>query len=137
MLEQLLRWIAAGDAALLAMSPIVATALAMLGAAAFTQTIKFALVEIVPDSWEDWSIRVFAISVTWLFLNALTSSLPWVVELILALLQPRAYTITVRVMRHYWPWLEATAAVGSARPSEGAIAALAKRRDELDNEPRP
>lgn len=128
MLETLLKWIAAGDEAVLAMGPIVATALAMLGGSAFTQLVKFPLAGLLPDRWVDWSIRTLAIASTWVALHWLTH-LPVMLELVLALAQPYAYTLAMRLIRHRWPWLEATKLAGSAQPSDQARAALLDRRD--------
>lgn len=128
MLETLIQWIAAGDRAVLTMGPIVATALAMLGGSALTQLVKFPLADVLPERWLDWSIRVLAIVCTWFALHWLTR-LPPMLELVLALAQPYAYTLTMRLIRHRWPWLEATRVVGSAQPSDQAVAALLDRRD--------
>ena len=128
MLETLIKWIAAGDQAVLTMGPIVATALAMLGGSAFTQLVKFPVAGVLPERWRDWSIRVLAIVCTWFALHWLTR-LPPMLELVLALAQPYGYTLVMRLIRHRWPWLEATRAVGSAQPSEAATEALLARRD--------
>lgn len=130
MLETLLKWIAAGDEAVLTMGPIVATALAMLGGSAFTQLVKFPLAGLLPDRWVDWSIRTLAIVSTWVALHWLTQ-LPPMLELVLALAQPYAYTLVMRLIRHRWPWLEATKLAGSVEPSEAATEALLQRRDRM------
>lgn len=129
MLETILKWIEAGDAAVLGMGPIVATALAMLGASAFTQLLKFPLAKFVPDGWEDWSIKTLSVVSTWVALQWLTN-LPPMLEIILALAQPIGYTVTMRVVRKFWPWMEATKVTGSVAPSVEAQAALVERRGE-------
>lgn len=128
MLDTLLTWVAAGDQAVLTMGPVLATALAMLGGSAATQLLKFPLAGLLPDRWRDWSIRLLAILSTWAALHWLTR-LPPMLEVVLALAQPYAYTLAMRVVRHHWPWLEATRLAGSAQPSEAAQEALLARRD--------
>lgn len=127
MLDTLLKWIAAGDTAITGMGPIVATALAMLGAAGFTQMFKFPLARRLSDEYATYAIRWLAIGSTWLALHFLTD-LPLPLEVVLALAQPYAYTFTMRSIRHRWPWLEAGKMLGSARPSETAQEALRARR---------
>lgn len=131
MLDQLLKWIAAGDAALLGNSPIVAIVLAMTGAAGITQTLKFWLMRLINDETvERWTIRVVAVALTWALLTWL-SGLELGVTIVIAFIQPYAYTCVMAVIRHRWPWIEATKAAGSVRPSEDARAALLQRRDDV------
>lgn len=128
MLETLTRWIAAGDQAVLTMGPVVATALAMLGASGLTQMLKFPVARALPEAAATYAIRWLAIVTTWAMLHFL-APLPFVLEVILALAQPYAYTAVMRLIRHRWPWLEATRLAGSAQPSEAATEALLQRRD--------
>lgn len=130
MLEQLLQWIAAGDAAIAGMGPVVATALAMLGAAGFTQMLKFPLTRVVQGEHATYAVRWLAILSTWLALHGLTR-LPLALELVLSLAQPYAYTVVMRLIRHRWPWLEAGKVLGSAQPSVKAVDALLQRRDQM------
>lgn len=127
MLDLIRDWISAGDQAILGMGPVVATALAMLGAAGFTQMLKFPLARRLPDEWATYAIRWLAIISTWLALHFLTR-LPPALEIILALVQPVAYTVVMRSVRHRWPWIEAGKVLGSAQPSEEAQDALRVRR---------
>jgi hypothetical protein len=128
MLENILRWVAAGDSAISDMGPIVAIALAMLGGFGITQFLKFPLVELVPDRIEKWCIRAVATLATWVLVHWL-ADLPAPLELVVAFLQPPLYSTLMSISRHRWPWLEATRSMGSARPSEDARAALLDRRD--------
>jgi hypothetical protein len=128
MLENILRWVAAGDSAITSMGPIVAIALSMLGGYGITQFLKFPLVELVPDRLEKWCVRAVATAATWLLLHWL-ADLPLPLELVVAFLQPPVYTTLMAITRHRWPWLEATRSLGSARPSEDAREALLQRRD--------
>ena len=99
MLDTLLKWITAGDQAITGMGPIVATSLAMLGASGLTQMAKFPLARLVPTAWLEWTIRLLAIVSTWTALHWLTR-LPLMLELVLSLAQPYAYTVAMRVIRH-------------------------------------
>lgn len=127
MLDDILRWLAAGDTAIVTMGPLVALALAMLGGSGVTQLLKFPLARIIPAAWSDWAIRLLAILSTWLLLSWL-AELPRALEVIVAVAQPYAYTGVMRVIRHRWPWLEATRAAGSVQPSDAAQEALLARR---------
>lgn len=127
MLDTLLKWISAGDQAITGMGPIVATALAMLGASGLTQMLKFPLARLVPDAWTEYAIRWLAILSTWLALHFLTR-LPLALEVVLSLAQPYAYTVVMRVIRHRWPWLEAGRVLGSAQPSDQAMSAMLERK---------
>ena len=127
MLDLIVKWIQAGDAAITGMGPVVATALAMLGGSSLTQLLKFPLARAVPDEWTVYAVRWLAILTTWLALHYLTH-LPVMLELVLALAQPYAYTLTMRVIRRRWPWLEAGKALGSTQPSEASIDALVERK---------
>ena len=127
MLENILRWVAAGDSAIVTMGPVAAIALAMLGGAGVTQAAKFLLVELVPERWEKFAIRVTAIAATFVLLHLL-ADLVLALELVVAFAQPFAYLAFKALVRNRWPWLEATRAVGSVRPSEEARAALEQRR---------
>ena len=128
MLDTLLKWIAAGDQAINGMGPVIAIAIALLGASGFTQLLKFPLVELVPDKWEKWTIRLVAIGSTFALLHWL-SDLRTALELSIACLQPYAYSAAMAIMRRRWPWLEATRAAGSVRPSDTAVEALTLRKD--------
>lgn len=130
MLDEILRWVAAGDSAINGMGPIAATLLAMLGASGFTQLMKFPMAALITsERWLDWSIKAFAVSVTVIALALLNRDMPVVLVFVLAMAQPYVYTAAMRVIRKYWPWLEATKVAGSAVPSEQAVAALQQRKD--------
>jgi len=126
-LDLILKWISAGDQAITGMGPIVATALAMLAAASVTQLLKFPLAQLLGERWLAWTIRLLAVVLTWLALHYLTR-LPFALELVLAVAQPYAYTVVMRVIRHRWPWLEAGKVLGSAQPSEIAQHLMRVRR---------
>jgi len=126
-LDLIVKWISAGDQAIVGMGPIVATALAMLGASSVTQMIKFPLAQVLDERWLAWTIRLLAVVLTWLALHYLTR-LPLALELVLAVAQPYAYTVVMRVIRHRWPWLEAGKVLGSAQPSEIAQHLMRVRR---------
>ncbi len=128
MLEELLQWLGAGDAAILGMGPIIASVLAMLGGFGATQLMKFPIKRLIPATWSDYLVRTFAVIVTFAFAHGL-GELPLALELVIAGLQPIAYTWSMAVIRRRWPWLEATRTVGSAQPSAGAVAALQARRE--------
>lgn len=133
MLDQILRWIEAGDSAINGMGPVVATLLAMLGASGITQLLKFPMAAIITNErWLDWSIKVFAVSATVVALSLLNPTMPAALVIVLAAAQPYGYTLAMRLIRKYWPWLEATRVVGSAVPSEQAVAALQQRREARD-----
>lgn len=127
MLETFLEWMGAGDKAIATMGPVMSIALAALGGSGITQALKFPLVELLPDKWENWAIRLMAMGWTWLLLHWL-ADLPPALEVIVAAAQPYAYTGVMAVLRHRWPWLEATRTAGSARPSDEAQTALEQRR---------
>ena len=127
MLDLILKWISAGDQAITGMGPVTATALAMLGASSVTQMLKFPLAQVLDERWLAWTIRLLAVVLTWLALHYLTR-LPFALEVVLAVAQPYAYTVVMRVIRHRWPWLEAGKVLGSAQPSEIAQHLLRVRR---------
>lgn len=127
MLDLIREWIAAGDQAITGMGPIVATALAMLGASGFTQLAKFPLARLVPAGWADWSIKALAVVSTGIALHWL-ADLPVMLELVLSVAQPYGYTLAMRVIRRFWPWLEAGRVLGSAQPSEASQEAMRARR---------
>lgn len=129
MLDQVLKWVAAGDAALVTMGPVVAIALAMLGGAGITQALKFWLVQYIENQdAERQAIQMLATLVTGALLVWFADLHPALV-VIVAFAQPYAYKLVARLIRHRWPWLEATKAAGSLRPSDEARRALLDRRD--------
>lgn len=129
MLDEVVRWIAAGDSAIKGMGPVLATALAMLGASGFTQLLKFPMAAVIlNEKWLDWSIKTVAVIMTIVWLELLNNDMPHALVLVLSMAQPYMYTLTMRAIRRFWPWAEATKVVGSATPSPEAVNALEQRR---------
>lgn len=127
MLNTLLEWMGAGDAAIATMGPMMSIALAWLGSFGITQTLKFPLSRVLPPIWRSWSIRLVAMATCWVCAHFI-GELPNMVELVVAVTQPLAYTVAMSVVRHWWPWLEAGKVLGSAKPSQEAQDAMAQRK---------
>lgn len=128
MLDEILKWMGAGDQAITAMGPVLTIILACIGGYAVTQTAKFPIAEFSLPSRAKWWTRGVSILATWLFAHYL-GELPVMLEVLVALTQPVLYTLTMRIVRHRWPWLEATRTVGSADPSNQSLIAKIRRDD--------
>jgi len=126
MLDTILKWMQAGDDALLHMGPLMAILLSLLGGYGATQLAKFPLVRLFDGERETLMIRLFASLATGLCLVAL-ADLPLIMVIIVALLQPWIYKVVMLFAYNKWPWLEATR-VGSVRPSDEAKRALEDRK---------
>lgn len=127
MLEAILRWVGAGDAAILTMGPVLAIALAMVGGYGITQAVKYPLSTVLSGPWCRWATRVIAVASTAGLLLWL-SDLPPALALVVGAAQPLVYGITMAVVRRRWPWLEATILLGSSAPDPAALEARAARR---------
>lgn len=127
MLTEVLQWLGASDEAIVKMGPSIAIVLALLGGYGITQLLKFPLAEFVIDRWRDWTIRAVAVPATWLCAHYI-GGLPPVVQIVVAVSQPLAYTLVIGIVRHYWPWLEAGKVAGSVAPSDQAIIAMRDRK---------
>lgn len=127
MLDEILRWLGAGDAAITTMGPVLTILCAMLGGYGLTQAAKFPLKRLIPAAWSDWIVRTFAVVVTTVLAYAL-DGLGFALSLVVGVLQPWAYTVAMAVIRRRWPWLEATHVAGSASPSLESVTALTIRR---------
>lgn len=131
MLDNILRWVGAGDAAITAMGPLMTIALAWLFGGGLTQFVKFPL-----NAWlgarapgcYDWCVRAVAVAATAGFAHVLSEALPWPLELGAGVTQILAYHAFRAVVKRRWPWLEASLLVGSATPSDKAVEAKADRR---------
>lgn len=124
MLDNVLKWMGAGDAAISAMGPLLTIALAWLFGGACAQFLKFWLNRWIDDPRVyDWSVRALAIATTTAFAHLLADTLPWPLEIGVGLSQVLAYHAFRSAVRKWWPWLEVSPLVGSVEPSEAAYAA--------------
>lgn len=64
MLDQVLKWIGAGDQAITVMGPVLTIVFAWLGGFGITQLAKFPMSRIINDVWMNWCTRSFAAVVT-------------------------------------------------------------------------
>lgn len=127
MLETVLKWMGAGDQALVVMGPVLTIALAWLFGGSLTQWLKFPLSHFVSGHWYDWIVRTIAISSTTFFAHFLSDTLPWPVEIGVGVSQALAYKGAVALMRKYAPWLETHKIIGSVTPPERAVQSAALR----------
>ncbi|MCC7462081.1 MAG: hypothetical protein IT480_06410 [Gammaproteobacteria bacterium] len=127
MLDNILKYLGAGDAALTVMGPVLTIALAWLFGGALTQAVKFPLSRTIAGGWYDWTVRSFAVVATAGFAHILSASLPWPLEVGIGFAQPIAYKAGIAIIRRFWPWLEVSALIGSVTPSDRALQARAQR----------
>lgn len=127
MLDNILRWLGAGDQAITSMGPSMVVILSLLGGLAVTQVFKFPLALLLKSRWTDWVIRFVAILSTMIFMCWL-DHLPIALDVIVGLSAPLAYRAVTATLRHFWPWLEAGKVLGSAAPSQTSQDALAQRK---------
>lgn len=112
-----------------AMGPMVAILFASLAGYGVTQFVKFPIYENVSEKWAAWWTRAVSVASTFVVLWTI-SDLSVAVCAAVGLAQPLLYTVTMALVRHYWPWLEATRLVGSADPSDEALVAQARRQQD-------
>lgn len=128
MLDNVLKWLGAGDTAISAMGPVLTILLAWLFGGALAQALKFPLsVAINNARLYDWTVRTLAIVATALFAHLLSDTLPWPLEIGVGLSQVLAYHAFRSAVRKWWPWLEVSPLVGSVEPSDAARAAKQRR----------
>lgn len=126
MLDEILRWLGAGNTLIRDMGPVITLALGMLAGYGITQWVKFPIYEHVSEKWAAWWTRSVSIVSTAAVTYAIGTLPAWVCVAV-GLGQPLLYTVTMALVRHYWPWLEATRIMGSADPSGEALVAQARR----------
>ena len=129
MLDEILRWLGAGNTLIRDMGPVITLALGMLAGYGITQWVKFPIYEHVSEKWAAWWTRAVSVASTFVVLWTI-SDLSVAVCAAVGLAQPLLYTVTMALVRHYWPWLEATRLVGSADPSDEALVAQARRQQD-------
>ena len=122
MQDQIMQWLTVGNAALLGQNAIVTVILAMTGGYGVGQIVKFPLKMWLPEMWANWIIRQSARLGCFLF-GAWLGGCPLAIVAVAAMFQPAAYTLLMKVIRKYVPWLAATP-VGSASPTEDDQEAL-------------
>lgn len=124
MLDNLLRWMGAGDAAIATMGPVLTIALAWLFGGGLAQFVKFPLYYWINDARAyDFAVRAFAIAATTAFAHFLSEALTWPVEIGVGLSQVLAYHGFRSAVRRWWPWLETNHVVGSVSPPASAYRA--------------
>lgn len=129
MLEQILLWMGTADKALLGQSAVITLILAMTGGYGVGQIIKFPIkVGLgLSTAWADWLIRQSARAGCFGF-GVWLGGCPIAIVAVAAMFQPQAYTLLMKVIRKYVPWLAASP-VGSASPTEDDQTALTQWRD--------
>ena len=132
MIDMIVQALQAGDGVLKDMGAFTGAVLAMIAGMSLTQVIKFPIAKVLGDGWREWTIRITGIIATW-SIARLIVSLPAPLPVITALAQPFVYTGAMAVIRHFWPWMEAGKLVGSAAPSEEAVAIRAARKGVSSN----
>lgn len=135
MLEDILKWAGAGDAALKAMGPVITILLAWIGGGAIAQFLKYPISRAVQDGAAfDWTVRTVAVLAAFGFAHVLSGSVTTPLEVVAAVTQPVAYWASLRVIRRFWPWMEVYSAVGSCTPPATAYAAAEQRRADQSGE---
>lgn len=128
MLDEILEWMGAGDAAIAAMGPLMTWVLAVLFGTGFTQFVKFWIARQVADiGLYDWTVRAVAVASTAVFAHVLSDALAWPFEVGIGFSQLFVYHGSRAAIRRWWPWLEVYKAVGSVDPPEAARTAQARR----------
>ena len=133
MIDQVLLWLGATDKALLGQGPALTIVIALLGGYAVGQMVKFPIkaASSWPESWENWTIRCCSIGSSFA-IGLWLGGLPPAIFLVVALCQPMAYRVVIRLIRRFAPWLAATP-VGTATPTDDDEYALTQWR----NGPKP
>lgn len=129
MLDEVLKWLGAGDAAISAMGPILTVLLSWVGGIGFTQFLKFPLSRLIDGAWYDWTVRLVAFVCSAALAHYLADSLNVALEVITGATSLLAYKGSLAAIRRYWPWLEANPMVGSVTPPQSAIDAAQARKD--------
>ena len=127
MLEDALKWIGAGDQALLIMGPVLTIFLAWLFGGCVTQILKFPISRFIDGAWFDWSVRLLSVLVTAVFAHALSNSLNVPMDVGVGAAQPLVYKLGLAAVRKWWPWAEVSLLVGSVAPPISAYKAAADR----------
>lgn len=128
-MDQILLWMGHANEALLGQGPVLTILLTLLAGYAVGQFVKFPIKAscALDESWENWIIRSCSMCASF-GIGLWLGGLPPAVFLVVALCQPLAYRVTIKLIRHYVPWLAATP-VGSASPTEDDEFALTQWRD--------
>jgi len=120
MLDNVLKWMGAGDAAISAMGPLLTIALAWLFGGALTQWAKFPLSRWISNKpVYDWTVRTLAVVATTAFAHLLSEALPWPLEIGVGVSQAIAYRVFIAVAQRRWPELASSALVGSIDARKG------------------
>lgn len=128
MLEDILKYAGAGDAALRTMGPVLTILLSWIGGGAVAQFLKYPISRAVQDGAAfDWTVRTVAVLSAFGFAHVLSGSVTTPLEVVAAVTQPIAYWASLRLIRRFWPWLEVHPAVGSVTPPASAFVAAAER----------
>jgi hypothetical protein len=135
MLDEILKWMGAGDAAIATMGPLMTWLLAVLFGTGFTQFVKFwAARQILDLGLYDWTVRAIAVASTTLFAHVLSDALPWPFEVGIGFSQLFFYHGSRAAIRRWFPWLEVYPVVGSVIPPQAAVDAQRKRLLDKANE---
>ena len=129
MLEEVLKWLGAGDEAINSMGPLITIAIAVVGGGFFTQVVKFWLRRgIKDDGLFDWCTRAVAVLATFVLAYYLGDAVPGWLAAVVGVCQPGIYHLGISTIRRYWPWLEASKMVGSVNPDQSVLDAAAARK---------
>lgn len=131
MLDEILKWMGAGDAAIATMGPLATWALAVLFGSGLTQFAKFWIARKMNDEGlYDWTVRAVAVVSCAVFAHFLSDAVPWIFEIGIGVSQVIIYHGSRAAIRRWWPWLETSKAVGSVcPPNEARIAQALRNQD--------
>jgi hypothetical protein len=113
-------WIKEGIRFVAEPSPARAIVFSIIAGSMLTQFIKFQLPDWLTDKDHSRRVRLFSVAVTFAVCVALwpigdTRSIKFAIAFTAAISAPTLYWLAVKVLYHFWPWLDTTL---SARPEE-------------------
>lgn len=127
-LQRILTGLGASDQLISTMGPSLSILLAIAGGTAAAQFFKYPLSRLIADDGLfSWCVRAVAVAATFLLALFLTDQMRWPLALVVGFLQLAVYHASLRMIRRWWPWLEASPVVGSVEPPPSAYVARAQR----------
>lgn len=128
-LQRILAGLGASDQLITTMGPSLSILLAIAGGTAAAQFFKYPLSRLIEDDGLfSWCVRAVAVAATFLLALFLSETVTWPLALVFAFLQLAVYHASLRMIRRWWPWLEAHPLVGSVEPPKEAYIARELRR---------
>lgn len=122
-LKHLLSALGAGDQLIAVMGPSFTILLSWVAGGAVAQFLKYPLSRRLQDPNFSFVVRLIAITSTLVFAHLLSDSIHATLEVVVALVQPLVYHVSLAMVRKWWPWLETRRFVGSISPPPTAVTA--------------